>query len=73
MVERAYQPATMKIRTWQKDMQVIGDSARTADCPLPLFSACGPIYSSAMARGLGDADTASVCSVLEGMSGVPPK
>ncbi len=73
MVERAYQPATMKIRTWQKDMQVIGDSARSADCPLPLFSACAPIYSAAMARGLGDADTASVCSVLEDMSGVPPK
>jgi 3-hydroxyisobutyrate dehydrogenase-like beta-hydroxyacid dehydrogenase len=74
MVERAYRPATMKIRTWQKDMQVIGDSARSADCPLPLFSACVPIYSSAMARGLADADTASVCSVLEEMSGgVPPE
>ncbi len=73
MVERAYQPPTMKIRTWQKDMQVIGNSARSADCPLPLFSACAPIYTSAIARGLAEADTASVCSVLEHMSGVPPK
>ena len=70
MIERIYQPATMKIRTWQKDMQVIGDSARSADCPLPLFSACMPIYTSAMALGLADADTASVCSVLEEMTGV---
>jgi len=69
MIERIYQPATMKIRTWQKDMQVIGDSARSADCPLPLFSACVPIYTSAMALGLADADTASVCSVLEEMTG----
>ena len=69
MVERKYLPATMKVQTWQKDMQVIGDMARSVDCPMPLFAACIPIYNAAMAQGLGQSDTASVCEVLDGMAG----
>jgi 3-hydroxyisobutyrate dehydrogenase-like beta-hydroxyacid dehydrogenase len=69
MVERKYLPATMKVEVWQKDMQVIGDMAKLVDCPTPLFSACVPIYSAAMAQGLGQYDTASVCEVLDAMAG----
>ena len=69
MVERKYLPATMKVEVWQKDMQVIGDMAKSVDCPTPLFSACVPIYSAAMAQGLGHYDTASVCEVLDAMAG----
>jgi 3-hydroxyisobutyrate dehydrogenase-like beta-hydroxyacid dehydrogenase len=69
MVERKYLPATMKVEVWQKDMQVIGDMARTVDCPVPLFSACQPIYNAAMAQGLAQHDTASVCEVLDRMAG----
>ena len=69
MVERKYLPATMKVEVWQKDMQVIGDMARTVDCPVPLFSACLPIYNAAMAQGLAQHDTASVCEVLDRMAG----
>jgi len=64
MVERRYRPATMKVEVWQKDMRIIGDMARAAGAPTPLFSACGPIYDAAMAQGFGAADTASVCEVL---------
>ena len=71
MVERAYLPATMKVEVWQKDMQVIGDMARSVDCPTPLFSACVPIYNAAMAQGLALHDTASVCEVLGAMAGIP--
>lgn len=69
MVDRKYVPPTMKVEVWQKDMQVIGDMARSVDCPLPLFAACIPVYNAAMAQGLGQSDTASVCEVLDAMAG----
>lgn len=70
MIERQYSPPTMKVEVWQKDMQVIGDMAKSVDCPLPLFSACAPIYSAAMAQGLDQQDTASVSEVLARMAGI---
>ena len=70
MVEQNYLPATMKVEVWQKDMQVIGDMAKSVDCPLPLFSACAPLYTTAMAQGLSQHDTASVCEVLGRMAGL---
>ena len=73
MIDRQYLPATMKVEVWQKDMQVIGDMAKSVDCPTPLFSACVPIYNAAMAQGLGLEDTASVSEVLAGMAGIAPR
>ena len=70
MVDHQYLPATMKVEVWQKDMRVIGDMARAVGCPTPLFAACAPIYSAAMAQGLSQHDTASVCEVLGRMAGV---
>jgi putative dehydrogenase len=69
MVDRKYTPPTMKVEVWQKDMQVIGDMARSVDCPLPLFAACIPVYNAAMAQGHAQSDTASVCEVLDKMAG----
>ncbi len=71
MIARQYLPATMKVAVWQKDMQVIGDMAKSVDCPTPLLSACVPIYSAAMAQGLALHDTASVSEVLAAMAGLP--
>ncbi len=73
MVDRRYLPPTMKVEVWQKDMQVIGDMAKSVDCPTPLFTACMPVYTAAMAQGLSRHDTASVCEVLGGMAGVPQR
>jgi L-threonate 2-dehydrogenase len=73
MVERDYLPPTMKVAVWQKDMQVIGDMARSVDCPTPVFTACVPIYTAAMAQGLAQHDTASVCEVLGAMAGIAPR
>lgn len=73
MVEGRYQPATMKVEVWQKDMQVIGAMAQAVDCPTPLFSACEPVYNAAMAQGLDQCDTASVCEVLGAMAGINDK
>jgi L-threonate 2-dehydrogenase len=72
MINRQYSPPTMKVEVWQKDMQVIGDMAKSVDCPLPVFSACAPIYSAAMAQGLAQEDTASVSEVLGLMAGLAP-
>jgi 3-hydroxyisobutyrate dehydrogenase-like beta-hydroxyacid dehydrogenase len=70
MAARRYVPATMKVEVWQKDMQVIGDMAKAVDCPTPLFTACVPLYNAAMAQGLAQSDTASVCEVLGAMAGI---
>ena len=72
MVERHYLPATMKVEVWQKDMQVIGDMAKSVNCPTPLFSACVPVYNAAMAQGLALEDTASTAEVLGAMAGIAP-
>lgn len=73
MIRREYEPATMKVQVWQKDMQVIGELARDVNCPTPLFTACHSIYTAAMAQGLAESDTASVSEVLATMAGVPPR
>lgn len=65
MAARNYTPATMKVSTWQKDMDVIGAFARDLGLKLPLFETTAPIYTEALRRGLGDADTAAVFAVLE--------
>lgn len=73
MIDREYAPPTMKVEVWQKDMQVIGDMAKSVDCPTPLFTACASIYTAAMAQGLDQQDTASVSEVLASMAGIPPR
>jgi 3-hydroxyisobutyrate dehydrogenase-like beta-hydroxyacid dehydrogenase len=73
MVERRYLPATMKVEVWQKDMQVIGDMARTVGAPVPLFSNCAALYNAAMALGLAQSDSASVCEVFDAMTGTRGK
>jgi L-threonate 2-dehydrogenase len=70
MVKDDYDAATMKIKVWQKDMDVIGAYATSLGVPTPLFSATIPLYASAMSMGHGLHDTAAVCAVLESMAGV---
>ena len=69
MVEGKY-PAQIKVEVWQKDMKIIGEFAAKLGVAAPLFSATGPIYNAAIAQGFGEQDTASVCAVLERLSGV---
>ncbi len=65
MVERIYEPATMKVSTWKKDMAIIAEFADAVGCETPLFTLTQPVYTEAMAMGLGDQDTASVFEVLK--------
>lgn len=65
MVDRVYEPATMKVSTWKKDMAIIAEFADDVGCDTPLFTLTQPVYSEAMAMGLADQDTASVFEVLK--------
>ncbi len=70
MVKNDYDDATMKIKVWQKDMDVIGKYARELGVPTPTFSATVPVYAKAIAGGHAMQDTAAVCAVLEKMARV---
>jgi 3-hydroxyisobutyrate dehydrogenase-like beta-hydroxyacid dehydrogenase len=70
MAEDSYQPATMKIDIWQKDMAIIGAFAKALGVDTPTFSATAPLYDEAVRQGLGAEDTAAVCAVLELRSGL---
>ena len=70
MVEGRYDEPTMRIETWQKDMNIIGGFAKAIGAPTPLFSATRPVYVAAMASGHAADDTAAVCAVLEAKAGI---
>jgi len=72
MAEAAYQPATMKIDIWQKDMAIIGDFARQLGVATPTFTATEAVYRSAQKSGFGSDDTAAVCAVIEAGAGLLP-
>jgi len=65
MVAGVYEPATMKVSIWKKDMAIIADFADQVGCATPLFTLTQPVYAEAMAMGLGDQDTAAVFEVLK--------
>jgi putative dehydrogenase len=73
MVEGVYEPATMKVSIWKKDMAIIADFASEVGCTTPLFTSTQPVYTAAMAMGLGDQDTASVFEVLKKTNITTPK
>lgn len=70
MADNNYLPATMRSRTWKKDMTVIGEFASALDCPTPLFAATGALYDAALSLGRDAEDVAAVCVVLEMMAGI---
>jgi L-threonate 2-dehydrogenase len=70
MAENRYEPPTMQLDTWFKDMDVIDAFARGMKAPTPLFDSTRAIYAAASSMGYGAVDTASVCAVLERMAGL---
>lgn len=68
MANGVYDPPTMKLDVWQKDMALIADFAAANGAPTPLFSATAPLYSAAVKNGLGQKDTAAVCTVVQAMA-----
>ncbi len=70
MVDNTYDLAGIAGSVFQKDIRIIGEFARSLECPVPLFSASSGIHLSAVAQGFGDVDTAAVCVVLERLAGI---
>ena len=73
MAEGVYEPATMKVSTWKKDMAIIAEFADEVGCATPLFTLTQPVYTQAMAIGLGDQDTAAVFEVLKKTNVTDPR
>jgi L-threonate 2-dehydrogenase len=71
MIEGDFSRANIALEVFQKDIDLIGDLARTVRCPLPLFSAAAQLHLAAMAQGRLDEDPACVFAVLEQMTGRP--
>jgi len=63
-----YDPPSMKLNVWRKDMELISKFAEEIGAPTPLFSATAPLYATALTNGLGEKDTAAVCSALQDMA-----
>jgi 3-hydroxyisobutyrate dehydrogenase-like beta-hydroxyacid dehydrogenase len=64
-----YEPATMKLDIWAKDMAAIGDFAQELGAATPMLDAVTPLYQRALDAGYGALDTAAVARVL---SAPPP-
>lgn len=71
MIEGRYEPATMKMDVYQKDLALIMDHARAIGCPVPLMSATLPFYSAALAQGRDKEDTAALFGVLQTLATAP--
>ena len=69
MLEGAYGAATMRVRTFAKDLDIIAEFARGLSCPTPLFAAAAQVHLAALAQGHADDDTASVFAVLRLLAG----
>src|SRR3954469_25089111 len=70
MVAGKYDPATISVGLFQKDMKIIGEFAAEHGVATPLFNASAAIYNAAVAQGFAKQDTAAVCAVLEAMAGI---
>jgi putative dehydrogenase len=73
MVKGVYEPATMKVSIWKKDMAIIAEFAEGLGVETPMFTLTQPVYTEAMAMGLGDQDTAAVFEVLKKTIVAAPK
>ncbi len=70
MVSGTYEPATMKMDVFMKDLALIAEQARDVGAPVPLFSASLPFYTAALSEGRDEQDTAAVFEALRAMTGV---
>ena len=69
MVAGEYEPPTMKVDVFMKDIEIITGFAKTSGVPLPVFAAAAQLHLAAQACGWGGADTASVHAIVERLAG----
>ena len=68
MVAGRYEPATMKMDVYMKDLTLILDQARDLGCPAPLMAVSLPYYVAALAQGRDKQDTVALFEVLRQLS-----
>ncbi len=64
MVARHYEPASMKVELYMKDVGIITAFAAAAGCSVPVFDAAARLHQAALDAGWAEADTASVYEVV---------
>lgn len=69
MIDGEYGNPTMRVRTFQKDLDIIGAFAGGLGCPTPLFATAAQLNLAALAQGHADDDTASIFAVLQRLAG----
>jgi L-threonate 2-dehydrogenase len=71
MLSGDYGDPTMRVVTFQKDLDIITGFLREARCPAPLFTTAAQLNLAALAQGHANEDTASVFAVLQLLAGSP--
>lgn len=70
MVAADHTNAGIRADRFLKDVQVIGDFARSLRCPVPLFELAGSAHVAAVAQGHGHHDTSSMHAVAMRAAGM---
>ena len=70
MIDAEYGDPSMRVLTFQKDLDIIAAFTRDVACPVPLFSAAAQLNLAALAQGHANEDTASVFAVLRRLAGL---
>ena len=68
MIEGAYEPATMRMEVYMKDLALIMEEAARLGAPVPLMAASLPFYHAALAQGRQREDTGALYAVLRQMT-----
>ncbi|MEV0563813.1 NAD(P)-dependent oxidoreductase [Dactylosporangium sp. NPDC050588] len=66
MVRGRYEPASIRMDVFAKDLEIIGAAAAEAGTVTPLFDAARAVYRDGLSDGLVASDTAVVFEVLRG-------
>ncbi len=64
-----YEPPTMRLSGYLKDIDAILHLAEQHEAPVPLMTTCAPLYRQAVDLAYGDSDTAAVCEAVRAMIG----
>ena len=68
MIEQEYQPATMKMSVWEKDLELIKELVDSYGTDTPLFNLTKELYQTPHDLDLDDEDTASIYEILNANS-----
>jgi|HigsolmetaAR202D_1030399.scaffolds.fasta_scaffold06802_2 2-hydroxy-3-oxopropionate reductase len=71
MLDRNFEPGG-KSRHQYKDLQIILDTGRAYDAPLPVTSLVQQFYGALLASGQGDLDHSALYLLIESMAGLDP-